>query len=111
MLRVQAGQTPAAFLAPLAGPPHSAHTCRLSQAIVFSAPIPLAKMEEITAALSPLVGAGFTVAVVLPDDGVDELGWRVMCNAPDRHASFRMPTNANPADWAEAISLILRSSR
>jgi hypothetical protein len=95
----------------LAKPPHSAHTRRLSQAIVFSAPIPLAKVEEISAALTPLVKAGYTVAVVLPAEAADELGWRVMCNAPDRHASFRMPTHAKAADWGEAVSLILRPSR
>jgi hypothetical protein len=82
----------------------------MSEAIVFSAPIPLAKMEEIAAALAPLVEAGYAVAVVVPDDAVDQFGWRVVCDAPDRHASFRMPANAKPADWAEAISLILRQS-
>jgi len=68
-------------------------------------------VEEIAAALAPLVKAGFTVAVVLPAEAGDELGWRVMCNAPERHASFRMATHANPTEWAEAISLILRPSR
>ena len=31
-----------------------------------------------------------------------------MLNAPDRHASFRIPTNADPAVWDEAVALILR---
>jgi hypothetical protein len=58
--------------------------------------------------LDPLVDAGYTVTVVVPDDAVDLLGWRVMLNAPDRHASFRIPTNADPAVWDEAVALILR---
>jgi hypothetical protein len=68
-------------------------------------------VEEIAAALAPLVKAGYTVSVVLPAEAGDELGWRIMCNARDRHASFRMPTHAKPEDWAEAISLVLPPSR
>ena len=58
--------------------------------------------------LDPLVDAGYTVTVVVPDDAVDLLGWRVMLNAPDRHASFLIPTSADPAVWDEAVALILR---
>ena len=50
-----------------------------------------------------LADDGFTVTVELPEEAVD-LGWRVLLDVPGRHTSFRVRTDAEPAEWAAAVA-------
>jgi hypothetical protein len=76
--------------------------------ICLNATIPLDKGAEIAAILGPLADAGYTVTVVDPAESADSLGWRILLNAPGRHASFRIPTDASPPEWAAAVARALR---
>jgi hypothetical protein len=82
----------------------------LPERIRFNAPIPPAQRAEIAAVLVPLVDDGFTVSVVVPEAGPDRFGWRVLVDAPGRHASFRVRADATPVEWAEAVRRALYPS-
>ena len=63
----------------------------------------------IAAALVLLADDGYTVTVEMPQEAVD-LGWRVLLDAPGRHTSFRVRTDAEPAEWAAAVTLAINHS-
>jgi hypothetical protein len=72
--------------------------------------IPPAKKAEIAAALVPFADAGYTVTVMVPDEGIDMLGWRVSLDKAGRHVSFRIATRANVREWAAVVALALGGS-
>ena len=89
----------------------SRHTLAiLPDRIRINATIPPDKSAEIAAVLGPLADAGYTITVVDPADSADSLGWRILLNAPGRHVSFRIPTDASPAKWAAAVARAIRQS-
>jgi hypothetical protein len=81
----------------------------MPERIRFNAPIPPPQSAQIAAALVLLADDGYTVTVELPEEAVD-LGWRVLLDAPGRHASFRVRTDAEPAEWAAAVALAINHS-
>lgn len=62
------------------------------------------------AELAAVADRGFTVSVELPERA-PELGWRVTVDGPGRHMSFRVPTNAGPAEWAKAVAGVFEIGR
>lgn len=89
----------------------SRHTLAvLLDRIHIDAAIPPDKSAEIASVLGPLAEAGYTVTVVDPSESADSLGWRILLNAPGRHVSFRIPTDASPAKWAAAVARAIRQS-
>ena len=84
-------------------PPVSLRGLHLPERIRFNVPIPPAQSAMIAAALVLLADDGYTVTVEMPQEAVD-LGWRVLLDAPGRHTSFRVRTDAEPAEWAAAVA-------
>ena len=78
--------------------------------IRINATIPPDQSAEIAAVLGPLADVGYTVTVVDPAESADSLGWRILLNAPGRHVSFRIPTDAGPAEWAAVVARAIRQS-
>jgi hypothetical protein len=90
-------------------PPASLRGLHLPDRIRFNVPIPPAQSAKIAAALVLLADDGYTVTVEMPQEARD-LGWRVLLDAPGRHTSFRVRTDAEPAEWAAAVALAIDHS-
>jgi hypothetical protein len=78
--------------------------------ILFDAPVPPEVRIEVATRLVPLADAGYHVRVNVPEQGTEHLGWRVLLDAPGRHASFRIRTDADSAEWDAAIHELVRPS-